>query len=248
MEALRAIADEHNLYLIEDAAHAVETRYHDKPVGYYSDFTCFSFYATKNITSGEGGALLVRDPDLYRRAQVLSLHGMSRDAWKRYEGGASPYYDVAEPGFKYNMFDLQAALLIPQLAKVEKFLESRTALVAAYEARLKNHPLLTILQARDNSRPAHHLMPVLIDFTKLQITREELNQLLHQWNIGVSLHFIPVHLMSYYRNKYGCKEGDLPVTESAFDQLVSLPLCPSMTEQDVDYVCEVLIKILGENS
>lgn len=234
------------IVIIEDAAHSVEGEIRKQRAGAFSDFAAFSFYATKNISSGEGGALWSRDQAMHDRAAILSLHGMSRDAWRRYEGGANPHYDIAMPGFKYNMFDLQAALLLAQLRKLDHFQERREELAARYLSALQGDERIRLLQPGDQTRCAWHLFPVILDPVKTGLDREQIIAAMHERNVGCSLHFIPLHIMSYYRDKYSLQPADYPVAAEAFRGLVSLPLFPRMKNEDVDYVCTALRDVLNQ--
>lgn len=244
MEALAPIAERHGLVVIEDAAHALEGEIAGRRSGCHGDFAAFSFYATKNVTCGEGGALATNNPDFHARAQVASLHGMSKDAWGRYERGASAAYDIVLPGFKYNMFDLQAALLLHQMDRIETFRARRDALVGRYRSLLSGHPSVRLLSPAQGTRPANHLFPAILDFKRHGLTRDRFTRAMDALNVGVSLHFIPLHLMSYYRDKYGYLSDDFPNALSAYEGLVSLPLYPAMKDGDVDYVVAALAHVL----
>jgi len=233
MNKINACAREFRMTVIEDAAHALGATYFGRKVGMLADIACFSFYATKNITTGEGGMLTTQNPDLARRARVLSLHGISRDAWKRYGPDGSWRYDILDAGFKYNMTDLSAALGMHQLGRLPGFLERRVELAARYDNSLAHLPLKrpTVLPHVES---AWHLYPVQVRCP--WTTREQIIASLRAANIGTSVHFIPLHLMSYYRRRFGYQAGDFPVAESVFNQIVSLPFFPRMSDSDIERV------------
>ena len=253
MDELRAIAREHNLAIVEDAAHAVGATYGDRPIGSVPegsrDMVVFSFYATKNLTTGEGGMVTCDDPVLAEQIRILSLHGISRDAWKRYTAEGSWYYEVLVPGYKYNMTDLQAALGLRQLRRFAGFQAERERLVARYDAHFAD--LATLLPpphaAAPGTRHAWHLYAIRLDLQHLTIDRARFIEELRACNIGASVHFIPVHLHPFYRDRYGLQRGDYPHAEAAYDAIVSLPLYPRMTDADVDRVALAVRLILHDH-
>ncbi|PYX97834.1 MAG: UDP-4-amino-4,6-dideoxy-N-acetyl-beta-L-altrosamine transaminase [Acidobacteria bacterium] len=233
MDKINACAREFRLTVIEDAAHALGATYFGRNVGTLGDVGCFSFYPTKNISTGEGGMLTTKDPELAQRVRMLSLHGISRDAWNRYGPDGSWRYDILEAGFKYNMTDLSAALGLHQLDKLPGFLRRRAELAKQYQSVLAGLPLKhpTVLPEVDS---AWHLYPVQVQSPWL--SREQLIVSLRGANIGSSVHFIPLHLMSYYQRRFGYRLGDFPVAEGVFNQIVSLPFFPRMSDSDVERV------------
>lgn len=242
MDAFHALAEKYGLHIIEDAAHAASADYRGRKVGTLGTFSCFSFYPTKNLTTGEGGMLTTDDPELARRARVFALHGIGRDAWKRYGKGGSWRYDVEEIGFKYNMTDLAAALGLHQLQKLEMFTGRRRELAALYREELKQLPLQhPTVEA--HVRHAWHLYPVLV--LSERVSRDQLIEELKARNIGTSVHFIPLHLMSAYQRKFAFRPGDFPVTERIFDRVVSLPFFPRMRDEDIHRVVYSLREILA---
>jgi dTDP-4-amino-4,6-dideoxygalactose transaminase len=204
---------------------------------------CFSFYVTKNITTGEGGALVTADPARAERARLLALHGMDRDAWKRYTEAGSWYYEVVAPGFKYNMTDLAAALGLCQLRRLAGFNARRRALAEQYDARLGSCPALRLPAVRGDVESAYHLYPLRLDLDRLTIDRARFIDALKAENIGASVHFVPVPMHPYYRDRFGFTPGMFPVTEAAYAGLVSLPLYPAMDEADVDDAAAAVLKI-----
>jgi dTDP-4-amino-4,6-dideoxygalactose transaminase len=214
-------------------------------VGSFADVTAFSFYANKNLSTGEGGMVTTDDDALAARMRILSLHGMDRDAWKRYTSEGSWFYEVVEAGYKYNLTDLQASLGLHQLAKLEAALTVREAYARRYDAAFAALPLdrPTTLPGRRN---ALHLYPILLRLGELGISRAEFIDQMRARKIGTSVHFIPVHMHPFYQRRFGYRPGDFPVAEAAFERIVSLPLYPRMGEQDVADVIEAVREILGE--
>jgi dTDP-4-amino-4,6-dideoxygalactose transaminase len=238
MDAIHRIAEQHDLAVIEDAAHAVESEYQDRKIGHLSSTTCFSFYATKNMTTAEGGMVTTDNDELAERLRVLSLHGISVDAWKRYRPGEYKHWDIIAPGFKYNMSDLQACLGIHQLARIEQMRQLRQRWVKMYDEGFGDIPEIVPLQRHDNVKCAYHIYPIMLDTDRLKIDRDEFMGSLQERGIGIGVHFRPVHLHPYYRDKYGFKAGTLPVAEKAGERLVSLPLFPGLIEGQVQRVVE----------
>jgi dTDP-4-amino-4,6-dideoxygalactose transaminase len=245
MHELMPIAREHGLVVIEDAAHAIETEVLGKHAGAVGDAGAFSFYPTKSITTGEGGMLVTNRSDLAARARVLALHGLSSDAWKRYTRGGSAHYDVVEPGYKYNLPDLAAALGLAQLERLPEFYAARRMLALAYAERLRGLPVAwQPLDAGDGARPAHHLFIIVLG-PDAPIGREQLMAELKVREIGTSIHFRPLHLMPFYAENGGYRPGDLPVAEAVYERTLSLPLFADMTLADVDRVAAALTELLG---
>jgi dTDP-4-amino-4,6-dideoxygalactose transaminase len=244
MPAFRALRDRHGVTLIHDAAHATESLYEGRSIASDGDITCYSFYATKNLATGEGGMLTTGDAALADRVRVLGLHGMSRDAWKRYTESGYQHYDVAEPGFKYNMFDLQAALGLHQLQKLEGFWQRRAALAARYDAAFRDVPGLRLMGVRPNVRTAHHLYVIRLQ-PELGIERDAFMAAMQRQNIGVGVHFRPVHFLSYYQDRLGWRPEMVPVASAAGEQCVSLPLDPALSDADQDDVITAVFRILG---
>jgi dTDP-4-amino-4,6-dideoxygalactose transaminase len=242
MNKINAFAREFRITVIEDAAHALGAAYFGRKVGALGDMACFSFYPTKNISTGEGGMLTTQDPELAQRVRVLSLHGISRDAWKRYGPDGSWRYDILDAGFKYNMTDLSAALGIHQLQKLPRFLKRRAEIAEQYQ-RLLAHLPLKRPTVQPHVESAWHLYPVQVRSPR--VSRERLIDRLRADNIGTSVHFIPLHLMSFYQRRFGYRAGDFPVAESVFNQIVSLPFFPRMTDGDVERVGFAMRKALA---
>ncbi len=241
MDEINALAAQYGLHVIEDAAHAVGAEYRGQKIGRLGLAACFSFYATKNLCTGEGGMLTTDDGALAERARNLCLHGMSRDAWGRYGRGGSWRYDVLEAGFKYNLSDLASALGIHQLRKLDMFNRRRAELAAFYREQLAGLPLALPMELPE-TRSAWHLYPVRV--LSDTMSREQVIEGLRARNIGSSVHFIPLHLMTFYRDTFGCREGDFPVAESVFRRILSLPLFARMSNADVERVADALREIL----
>lgn len=246
MNKILEIAKKYDLFVLEDAAHAVWTKYEDKMVGSIGHATAFSFYATKNLCTGEGGMLTTDDDELAAKARVISLHGMSKNAWNRYSKGASWFYEILYPGFKYNMTDIQAAMGMVQMDKLDGMQSIRTKYANMYNEAFENMSEIIEPKSITKGRHAWHLYVIQVNDELLSIGRNEFIEELTNRKIGTSVHFIPVHLHPYYRDKLGYQEGDLPVVEGIYDRILSLPLYPSMTEDDVKYVIDSVKEIVNE--
>lgn len=243
LDPLRATCARHGLVLIEDAAHALPTRYKGRLVGSTENPACFSFYATKNLTTAEGG-LLTGPPRYVERAQVASLHGMNKDAWKRNAQGGSWRYDVVMPGFKYNLTDIQAALGLVQLRRLDAMQARRREVAAAYTAALGALDAFDLPVERPWCESAWHLYPLRLRAGAVGVDRDRFIEQMRARNIGTSVHFIPVHTFTYYREKYGYRAGDFPVALAESERLVTIPLNPALTDQDVADVVEAVTDIV----
>jgi dTDP-4-amino-4,6-dideoxygalactose transaminase len=239
LDELRALASAHDLTLIEDAAHALPAHYRGRLIGATSNPVAFSFYATKNLTTAEGG-MLTAHGEFLEHARVIALHGMTRDAWNRYERGGSWRYDVTSPGFKYNMTDVQASLGLWQLRKLRGFHARRAAVAAQYSAAFAEEEALEVPVARPHVGHAWHLYVLRLREEALEIGRDEFIDLLRERNIGASVHFIPVHRHRYYRQKYGFAPDDFPTASAAFERMLSLPLHPRLSDENVGDVIGVV--------
>lgn len=248
-DAILKIAGEHNLAVIEDAAHSLPASYRSHPIGTLSAtdsvpvLTCFSFYATKNLTTAEGG-MLTGHPALIDRARRWSLHGMQHDAWKRYSEHRSWFYEVTCPGYKYNMTDIQAALGLQQLRKLPAFHARRLTIAEKYQSAFRNCEWFDLPVEREDVQHAWHLYVLRLNPDRLGITRNEFIRRMRERNIGCSVHFIPIHLHRYYRDKHGFKPQDFPVATREFERIVSLPLSARMTDDDVQDVIEAFQEIV----
>jgi perosamine synthetase len=240
MDRILEIARVHHLKVIEDAAHALPSRYRGRMVGTLGDITCFSFYSTKTITTGEGGMATTENPEWAERMRILSLHGITRDAVNRYTPEGSWYYEICYPGYKYNLTDIAAALGIPQLHKCDRFGEVRRRYASLYHEGFKDIPEITVPYVADDVEHAWHLYVIQLDLDRLRIGRNEMIDLLKKEGIGTSVHFIPLHLHPYYRDNYGYLQKDFPVASAVFDRIISLPIYPKMTEADIRRIIEVV--------
>lgn len=245
MDKIRAIAEKYDLFVSEDAAHAIDTFYKGDLIGKKGDCASFSFYATKNICTGEGGMLTTNSEDIAEKARVMSTHGMSKAAWNRYGKGGAWRYDIEYPGHKYNMFDIQAALAKTQMNKLSAMQDRRKEIVKKYKEGFSTLDGIKLPPEADYTTHSWHLYVVRLELDKLTIDRDKFIELMGEANIGTSVHFIPVHLMSYYRENFGYKEGDFPVAESYFDTILSLPLYPKMTDEDVQDVINAVTHIIS---
>lgn len=246
MDQIFELAGDNNLGVLEDAAHALPAVYRGKAIGSGDNPAAFSFYATKNLTTAEGG-MLTGSEELLEQARVLSLHGMSRDAWKRYEQGGSWYYEVVSPGYKYNMTDIQAALGLHQLRRLEGFQRRRREVVRAYNDAFSGCVALELPVERAEVEHAWHLYVLRLRPEALTIDRDQFIRELESRNIGTSVHFIPVHLHPYYRDKYGYAAGDFPVAYENYRRLLSLPLSPRLTNEDLADVIEAVLQVVKRN-
>ncbi len=237
---LEALAVASHATLIEDAAHCVEGVVDGRRIGTTARFSCFSFYATKNLTTGEGGMVTTGEEEAARFIRMASLHGMDRDAWARYGPGQTGQYDVVLPGFKYNMTDIQAAIGIHQLARLEARHARRSAIWEAYDEGLRDLPIELPQSAAPGTVHARHLYTVLVDEAVAGVTRDQLQARLGERGISTSVHFRALHLHPYYRDRFGLRRGMFPVAEAISDRTLSLPLSAGMTGSAVERVIEAL--------
>lgn len=240
--AILQIAKKHNLYVIEDAAHAIGTEYGSKKIGNHGDASVFSFYVTKTITTAEGGMIVTNDEELSKKMKSYAYFGMDKDAFNRYSEKGSWFYQVVEPGYKYNMNNIQGALGVEQLKKLEQFIVKRRALAQHYTMLLKEVSGIITPIEKNYTRHAYHLYPLLLNTDK--VSRDQFIAKLKEYNIGTSVHFIPLHLHPFYQKKYNFNRGDFPIAEWLFEREVSLPMYPGMTLQDVEYVVNAIKEIL----
>jgi dTDP-4-amino-4,6-dideoxygalactose transaminase len=240
MEAIMAIARKHALVVIEDCAHAIETEYRGSKAGTFGDFGCFSFYATKNVATGEGGMILARDPERIARARILALHGMSKDAWHRFSDKGYKHYDVVEAGFKYNMMDLQAAIGIHQLAKVERHWTRRLEIWNAYLEAFAGLPIDLPAPFEPDTRHALHLFTIGIDPERAGIHRDELIVRLHEAGIGTGVHYRSIAEHPHYQERFGWHEDQWPASKLIGRSTLSLPLSPGLAEPDVQRITSEL--------
>jgi dTDP-4-amino-4,6-dideoxygalactose transaminase len=245
MDGLGMLAKKHGLLLIEDCAHAIETTYKGKHVGTFGEFGCFSFYVTKNVATGEGGMVLTPREDAANRLKILALHGMSKDAWKRFTDEGYKHYQVVECGFKYNMMDIQAALGIHQLRRVEASWRRRQEIWQIYQRAFRDLPLTLPAPPEEGTRHAYHLYTVLVDFERTGVSRDAFMGAMTAENVGVGVHYRSIPVQPYYAERFGWKPEDYPNSVSIGEQTVSLPLSAKLTDEDVHDVIRAVRKSLG---
>ena len=247
MDKIIELAEKYELKVLEDAAHATETMYHNRKVGSISNATAFSFYATKNLATGEGGMLTTNDDRIAERARILSLHGMSRDAWKRYHSGGSWQYEIVAQGYKYNMTDIQAALGLVQLSRLEEMGRKRKSIVDRFNKAFSELPQLMVPPDSSLHRHAWHLYLLRIKPELMTIDRDRFIELLQESGISPSVHFIPLHLMPLYQKEWGYQAGDFPKAEAIFNSEITLPLYPDLAEDEVDFIIDRVFDIVSQN-
>jgi dTDP-4-amino-4,6-dideoxygalactose transaminase len=243
MDPILDLAKAKKLTVIEDAAHAIPAKYKGRNIGTLSAMTAFSFYATKTLATGEGGMVTTDDDSLADRVRLMRLHGMSRDAWKRYRADGNWRYEILEAGFKCNLTDLQAALGLVQLARCEEMWRSRARIAQKYTQALASMEAYHNLPVASEVQHAWHLFVVLVDPSRLRIHRDQVIEELRERGIGTAIHFIPLHLHRYYQETWGYRAGEFPIAEDYFDRCISLPIYPGMTDEDVIQVIEGLDEI-----
>jgi dTDP-4-amino-4,6-dideoxygalactose transaminase len=244
MDALLSIANRHNLKLIEDCAHAIETEYHGRPAGTFGDYGCFSFYVTKNIITGEGGMVLAREEAAAARIKVLALHGMSKDAWKRFSDAGYKHYEVVNAGFKYNMMDLQAAIGIQQLKRIEPYWLRRRQIWQQYNEAFADLPITLPADAEPDTRHAYHLYTILMDPKRAGLTRDQFLDAMTAHNIGIGVHYRSLPEHPFYQQTFGWRPEMFPHAARIGRQTVSLPLSPKLSDGDVTDVIEAVRRIL----
>jgi dTDP-4-amino-4,6-dideoxygalactose transaminase len=244
MDRLAALRDRHGLFVVEDAAHAIGAEWKGRRIGSLGNLAAFSFYVTKNITTIEGGALVTEDPRIAAEVERLALHGLSLGAWQRFSDAGFRHYEVVRPGFKYNLTDVQAAVGLHQLARLDEWIERRAYLWERYDALLADLPLQTPPPPEPYTRHARHLYQVLLE-PEARLTRDQLLNALTERKIGTGVHYRAVHLHPYYRDKYRLREDDLPVASDISERTLSLPLSPKVSEADQDDVVDALTELLS---
>ena len=244
MDEIMSIAKRYNLFVIEDAAHAVGAEYKGKKIGGIGDFTCFSFYVTKNITTAEGGMVTTNHAEKAAMIQKMSLHGLDLDAWQRYSHRGFKHYEIVYPGYKYNMTDIAAAIGLEQLKKIGRFIEIRSEYAEYYERELGNCNEILVPKYHKNGRHAWHLYPILVKPQALRINRDQLIEALHCEKIGCGIHYRAIHFQKYYRETLSYKRGSFPNAEFVSDNVISLPLSPKMSREDVFDTIKAVQKIV----
>ena len=246
MDAISDIAKKHNLKVIEDCAHAIETEYHGGKSGNFGDFGCFSFYVTKNIITGEGGMILTSNEEDAARIKTLALHGMSRDAWKRFSDEGYKHYFVTECGFKYNMMDLQAAIGIHQLKRVDSYWKRRQQIWQRYNEAFSDLPIGLPADHEPQTRHAYHLYTIGVDEEKCGITRDAFLNAMTSHNIGVGVHYLSIPEHPYYQKTFGWRPEDYPNAMRIGRQTVSLPLSAKLTDEDVEDAIKAVVEIVAK--
>ncbi|HOV91301.1 MAG TPA: DegT/DnrJ/EryC1/StrS family aminotransferase [Syntrophorhabdaceae bacterium] len=244
MAPILKIAKSYDLIIVEDCAHAIEAEYNGQKSGTFGDIGCFSFYVTKNITTGEGGMVITDNERIASKIKTLALHGMSKDAWKRYSDEGYKHYEVVYAGFKYNMTDMQAAIGIKQLKRVDRYWRRRKEIWEIYNKSFADLPCILPSDPEPETIHSYHLYTLLIDIDRIGRSRDWVLDAMTAENIGVGVHYVPVHLHPYYRKMYGWKRGDYPNAEFIGDRTISLPISPALTDDDVQDVIDAFKKVL----
>jgi dTDP-4-amino-4,6-dideoxygalactose transaminase len=244
MDEILDLAAHYKLKVLEDAAHSFPATYKNRKIGTIADVTCFSFYATKTLSTGEGGMICTNDEDIADRCTVMRLHGINRDAWKRYSEAGSWYYEVVAPGYKYNFTDLQASLGLPQLKKVDFMWKCRQDIAKKYIEALKDNELIKLHTIKSDRESSWHLFPIRLNLDRIKLNRAQFIEEMKKANVGVGVHFMPVHQHLYYKNTFMLNDSGYPVATDVFPRLVSLPIYPGMSDQNVQKVIDVLTNLL----
>lgn len=245
LSEILTIADRHRIPVIEDAAHAAGAEYRGRKIGSHGRAACFSFYATKNMTCGEGGMITTNDADLAARLRLLALHGMNHDAWKRYTEAGSWYYEVLAAGYKCNMTDIQASIGIHQLRRLDGFIRRRQEIAGMYDSAFSDLREILLPARRADRNHTFHLYPIRLNTDLLQLSRTEFIDELHARNIGASVHFIPLHRHPFYRDQFGYRPEEFPECEEIYRGLLSLPLYPKMSDRDAGEVIGAVHEIIA---
>jgi dTDP-4-amino-4,6-dideoxygalactose transaminase len=244
MDEIISIASKHNLHIIEDCAHAIETEYHKKKAGTFGRFGCFSFYSTKNVVTGEGGMVLAKNSEDASKIKILGLHGMSKDAWKRFGDTGFKHYQVVECGYKYNMMDLQAAIGIHQLKRVDQNWLKREKIWKRYNHALKELPIGLPADIEKNTKHAYHLYTILVDKKKTSISRDDFLDQMTKKGVGVGVHYMSVPEHEYYQRTFGWKPEEYPNAMMVGRQTVSIPISPKLTDMEVEYIIKSIKEII----
>ncbi len=240
LDEINQLAKTYNLKVIEDAAHSLPSYYKGKKIGSISDITVFSFYATKTLCTGEGGMICSNNEEFSERTRLMRMHGMNRDAWKRYSDACSWYYEIVGPGFKYNFTDLQAALGIVQLKKVDEMLEMRKHIATFYTRELKENKFISLPIIKADRETSWHLYPIRLNLEMLTIGRNDFINELKNLNIGTGVHFMPVHQHQFYKDSLSLNHNNFPVANDAFERLISIPIYPGLTDTEITKVIEAI--------
>ena len=246
MREIHEVAEKHKLRVVEDAAHALPASYHGTPIGALSEITAFSFYATKTLTTGEGGIITTANKALADRIRIMRLHGIERDAWKRYSNEGSWFYEVVEAGFKYNMTDIQAAIGLVQLSKSDSLSAARHAIAERYSAVFARIAGLQVPSTRLDRRTSWHLYILRLRPGYFRIDRGQFINELKRRGVGTSVHFIPLHLQPFYQRKFNYRAGDFPVAEREYERALSLPIYPTMSDPEIRHVIAAVEEVATE--
>lgn len=244
MDSIVKIAKKYGLYIIEDCAHAIETEYKGRKAGTFGDFGVFSFYATKNVTSGEGGMVISNNEEMISRIKMLALHGMSKDAWKRFSDEGYKHYYVEEAGFKYNMMDIQAAIGLHQLNKVDRMSQRREEIWRKYTESFRNLPIGLPADIEPDTRHAYHLYSILLNNDKIRISRDEMLDKMTRRKIGVGVHYLSIPEHPYYKRTFGWEVNDYPNAASFGQNSISIPLFPKLTDEQINYIIRSVCDII----
>lgn len=248
MDRILEVADRHHLHVIEDAAHTFPSTYKARPIGTLSDFTCFSFYATKTITTGEGGMLCTDDDGWAERCRIMALHGISKDAWNRYAAEGTWYYEVLAPGYKYNMTDIAAAMGLAQLRKANRMWARRQYIAKQYDDAFSDVDELEVPFRREDSEHSWHLYMLRLNLDRLNINRDQFIQEMKGRQVGTSVHFIPLHIHPYYQNTYGYEPSEYPIAYQEYRRELSLPIYSRMSDRDVQDVVDAVLDIIAAST
>lgn len=246
-DSLKAITDKYGIFILADAAHAMGAKYKEKFCGTYEDAASFSFYATKNFTTGEGGLVTTHNKEWGAKIRRLMSNGINKDAWMRYSENGSWYYEVNMLGFKYNFTDIQAAFGLHQIRKIDQFNETRRLLASVYDSILAENPAVKTPGEIENVYHIKHLYPIIVDNSKLRIKRDQFIKELKKRNIGCSVHYVPINYHPYYQESLGCKPGDFPVSDSCYEGLISLPIYTKLTREKIGKIAEVINEVTEQN-
>ncbi|MBN1688270.1 MAG: DegT/DnrJ/EryC1/StrS aminotransferase family protein [Candidatus Omnitrophica bacterium] len=246
MDAIMQIAKEKNIKVIEDCAHAIESEYKGRKAGMIGDLGCFSFYVTKNVMTGQGGMVITESEDYAKQIKILALHGLSHDAWKRFSDSGYKHYQVVYAGFKYNMTDMEAAIGIHQLPRIDRYWKRRETIWRRYQEAFEDLPVFRPPEAESGTRHAYHLYPLFLDLDRIQITRDDFLEEMTKRKIGVGVHYLALHLSPFYQEKFGYRSGDFPNSEWISERTVSIPLSAKLTDEDVQDVIEAVTSVLAQ--